>query len=73
MGVTLGCIAFLLRKKWTKPVLLISLIGVLVQITHSFFMSNSEVYDSSDMIMPIMVLLISIALIFFVRKSEDYN
>ncbi|MBT8184721.1 MAG: hypothetical protein KJN76_07760, partial [Eudoraea sp.] len=27
----LGCIALLLRKKWARPVLLISLIGIIVQ------------------------------------------
>ncbi|WP_291865318.1 hypothetical protein [Maribacter sp.] len=73
-GGTLGCIALLLRKKWAKPVLLISLLGVLAQMAHSFFISNSfEVYGSGAVIMPIMVLIISIALVFFARKSTDKN
>jgi len=71
-GGTLGCIALLLRKKWAKPILLISLIGVLLQMAHSFFMTNSfEVYGPGAMIMPIMVILIAIALVFFARKSLD--
>lgn len=71
-GGTLGCIALLLRKKWAKPILLISLIGVLTQMGHSFFMTNSfEVYGPGAMIMPIMVIIIAIALVFFARKSFD--
>lgn len=71
-GGTLGCIALLLRKKWAKPVLLISLIGVLAQMAHSFFISNSfEVYGPGGMIMPIMVIIISIFLVFFARKATD--
>ncbi|WP_298485772.1 hypothetical protein [uncultured Maribacter sp.] len=71
-GGTLGCIALLLRKKWAKPILLISLIGVLAQMGHSFFMTNSfEVYGPGAMIMPIMVIIIAIALVFFARKSLD--
>mgnify|MGYP000589280540 CR=1 FL=1 len=73
-GGALGCIALLLQKKWAKPILLLSLIGVLVQMAHSFFISNSlEVYGPGAIIMPIMVLLIAIALVFFARKSSDRN
>lgn len=73
-GGTLGCIALLLQKKWAKPVLLFSLLGVLVQMAHSFFLTNSlEVYGPGAVVMPIMVLIISIALIFFARKSADRN
>ncbi|WP_299433494.1 hypothetical protein [uncultured Maribacter sp.] len=71
-GGTLGCVALLLRKKWAKPILLISLIGVLAQMGYSFFMTNSfEVYGPGAMIMPIMVIIIAIALVFFARKSLD--
>ncbi|WP_298475190.1 hypothetical protein [uncultured Maribacter sp.] len=73
-GGALGCIALLLRKKWAKPMLLVSLLGVLAQMAHSFFISNSfEVYGPGAMIMPIMVIIIAIALVFFARKSQDRN
>ncbi len=71
-GGTLGCIALLLRKKWAKFVLLVSLIAVLIQMAHSFFISNAyNVYGPSALIMPIFVILISVLLVFFARISAD--
>ncbi len=69
-GGALGCIALLLKKKWAKPVFIISLIGILVQMSHSFFMSNNfEVYGPGAMIMPIMVLIIGIALVLLANTA----
>lgn len=69
-GGTLGCIFLLLRKKWAKPIFIISLIGIIVQMSYSFFMSNSfEVYGPGGLVMPIMVLIIGIALILFSNKG----
>lgn len=68
----LGCIALLLRKKWARPVLLISLLGVIVNQIYMFFLSNTfEVYGSVEMGLQIAVLLIGIALVYFARKSEN--
>ncbi|AZQ58181.1 hypothetical protein EJ994_04915 [Maribacter sp. MJ134] len=69
-GGALGCIALLLKKKWAKPVFIISLIGILAQMSHSFFMSNNfEVYGPGAMIMPIMVLIIGIALVLLANTA----
>ena len=69
-GGTLGCVLLLLRKKMATPVLIISFVGVLVQMCHSIFMSKSiEVYGPGGMIMPVMVLMIGGYLIWFSRKS----
>ena len=69
-GGALGCIALLLRKKWAVPVFVISLVGILAQMSYAFFMSNSfEVYGPGAMIMPIMVIIIGIALVFFAKKA----
>lgn len=71
-GGTLGCLALLLRKKWARPVLLISLIGILIQMTYSFFMSNSiEVYGMTALIMSIIVIIIGIALVYFARAAQN--
>jgi len=70
----LGCIALLLRKKWAVPVFLISLIGVLGQQVYHFFLSNTfEVMGSENMIMPIFIIIISIALWLFARSSAAKN
>lgn len=67
-GGLLGCVALLLRKKWARPVLIISLIGILVQMIHSFFISkNLEVYGPGEISMPILIILIGIGLVFFAR------
>ncbi|WP_282160678.1 hypothetical protein [Ulvibacterium marinum] len=67
-GGLLGCVALLLRKKWARPVLIISLIGILVQMIHSFFISkNLEVYGPGEISMPILIILIGVGLVFFAR------
>ena len=70
-GGALGSVALLLRKKWAVPILYISLVGILAQMSYAFFMSNSfEVYGPGAMVMPIMVIVIGIALVFFARKAS---
>ncbi len=69
-GGTLGCIALLLRKSWAFPVLIVSLIGIVAQMTYDVFLSKAmDVYGPGFMIMPAMVLLIGIFLLFFARSS----
>ena len=71
-GGALGCIALLLRKKWAKPALLISLIGVLGQMSYMFFMSKTfEVVGSDKMGMPIMIIVVGIALVVFAKTSQN--
>jgi hypothetical protein len=67
-----GCIGLLLRKKWAKSALGMSLIGVLAQTGYGFFMTNAtEVYSQTEaVIIPLMVIVIAIFLIFFARLSE---
>jgi hypothetical protein len=67
-----GCIGLLLRKKWAKSALGMSLIGVLVQTGYGFFMTNAtEVYGQTEaVIIPMMVIGIGIFLVFFARLSE---
>lgn len=73
-GGTLGSIFLLIRKKWAKPVFVISLVGILAQMSYNFFMSDTfDVYGTSAMAMPIMIVVVGIALIFFsnlgIKKS----
>ncbi len=69
-GGTLGCILLLLRKAWARPVLLISLMGIVAQISHTFFMSNTfEVYGSGSIVMPLMVLIVGVGLLFLSKKG----
>jgi len=74
-GGLLGCIAILLRKKWAIPVLMLSLICILVQMTYSFFMTNAaEIYGPlPGVIIPLLVIIIAIALVQFARIAEKRN
>ena len=70
-GGALGCLALLLRKAWATPVLIVSLIGVLVQMFHSFFISKAfDVYGPGKMVMPIMVIVIAFFLVWTARCAR---
>jgi hypothetical protein len=69
-GGTLGALLLLLRRAIATLILLISLVGVVVQMFHAFFISNSiEVYGPGGMAMPVMVMIFAIFLIWFSRKA----
>lgn len=72
-GGVLGCIALLLRKKWARSVLVISLLGILVQMSYSFFMSNAlEVYGTAQgMVMPLLIIVIGAVLVLFAKSSQN--
>ena len=70
-GGALGCLLLILKKSLAFPVLILSLAGVLVQMVHAFFISNSfEVFGPGGMIMPIMVLVIAIYLVLLSQSAK---
>lgn len=69
-GGTLGCLFLLLRKKWAKPVFIISLIGVLAQFGYSILLSNNmDVYGASAIVFPILIIVIAILLLILANTS----
>ena len=71
-GGALGALLLLLRKKLAKLLFIVSFLGILVQMYHSFFMSkNFDVYGPGAAIMPIMVIIIGVFLIIYTRKSAE--
>jgi hypothetical protein len=69
-GGTLGSILLLMRRKWATAVLIVSFIGIVVQMIHSFFISNSfEVYGPGGLVMPVMILVFGAGLIWLSRKA----
>ncbi len=69
-GSTLGCILLLMRKKLATPVLIVSFVGIMVQMFYNVVISKSiEVYGPGGLSMPILVFTIGIFLIWFSRKS----
>jgi len=70
-GGALGCLLLLLRRNLAGIFLKASLIGVLVQMTYAFFISNSfEVFGPGGMVMPIMVIVIAIYLVMLAGKAK---
>lgn len=68
----LGCVLLLVRKAWAVPVLIISLLGIVVQMYYVIFMSKSmEVSGPMGMILPISVTLIGFLLVWFARSARS--
>ena len=71
-GGTLGCLLLLLKRNLAGLFLQLSLAGVLVQMFHSFFMSNSfEVFGPGGMVMPVMVIVIAIYLVWLAARARN--
>jgi len=65
-GGLFGCIALLLKKKVAQILFIVSLVAIIVQMSHSLFMTDSvEVYGTGAYYMPIMVVLIGAFLVWF--------
>jgi len=70
----LGCLLLLLRTNLAGLFLQLSLVGVLVQMFHSFFMTNAfEVSGPGGLVMPVMVLVIAIYLVTLAAKAKMHR
>lgn len=70
-GGALGSLALVMKKSQAEPLLMLSLAGVIIQMFHSFAISNSfEVFGPGGAIMPAMVVIIAIALVRLARKAK---
>lgn len=73
-AATFGCIALIFRKKIAKPLFILSLISVVVQFSHEFFMTNArDYYDTFGWVMTIMIPIVSIYLIWVSKKAISKN
>ena len=69
---TLGALALVLKKALATPFLLLSLVGVVVQMFHSFVIKNAyDVYGLSGIIMPTVVVFIALALVKLANKAKS--
>jgi hypothetical protein len=70
-GGTAGCLLLLLRHRFAQSVLILSLLGVVVQMTHAFLIADSiAVYGPDVLIMPAMVLAGALFLVWFARRAR---
>jgi hypothetical protein len=71
-GGVLGCLALLLRKSWALTMLLVCLAGIVVQMSHSMFVSNGiEVFGEAGMVLPVATFSIALLLIGFASYSKQ--
>lgn len=69
-GGALGSILLLLRKKLATSVFIVSLIGILAQMTYNFMMrKDAEIYGPGGMIIPVMVILFGFFLVWHSKQS----
>ncbi|OUS02907.1 hypothetical protein A9Q86_02330 [Flavobacteriales bacterium 33_180_T64] len=62
----LGCLALLIRKKWATILFVVSLIAATVQHVYLFM-----TVEGMSLIMPIMIIVVGLALIWFARMSTS--
>ncbi|TRX57489.1 hypothetical protein FNN08_02535 [Thalassomonas sp. M1454] len=68
----LGSLTLILKKSIATPLLITSLLSVLIQMFHAYFISNSwEVFGPGGAIMPLMVIVIACLLVFLSVKAKD--
>ncbi|UJH68049.1 hypothetical protein [Allomuricauda sp. SCSIO 65647] len=66
----IASIALFLRKKWAKPLFVVSLVAAVAQFIHWLFISNAvEAFGSSTYLLPILVVVIGLFLVFFSKKG----
>jgi len=69
-GGALGCILLLLRRKLASSLFLISLVGIVLQMSYNIFMSKAaDVYGPGEISMTAMIILIGVFLLWYARKK----
>lgn len=65
-----GCVGLLLRKRWARWLLIISLAGVVCQTAYVFFLSSAvSVMGAPAVIMPLVAIAITSVLLFVAHKA----
>ena len=69
-GGALGCAGLLLRKKWALPLFAVSILGVLSQTFHVYFLSDAiSTMGAPAVVMPLLAILIGIGMIVLTKSA----
>jgi hypothetical protein len=72
IGGLLGSIGLAVRKRWALLFLWLSLLGIVVQNVHGFFMSDAlAVYGPQAAVMPALVIVIAVLLVLMARNANS--
>ena len=71
----IGSLGLLFRKKWAKPIFTLSLIAVIIQMTHNVFFTNTvEVYGTTQAVtIPLIVVVLSLLAVLFSNSTIKKN
>lgn len=73
-GSSLGCIGLLIKKKWSKPVFLVSLIAIINQMYYNLFvLETTAVYGPGSAVMPIMIIVVAAYLLWLSNRAIKKN
>jgi len=67
----LGSLALLLKKKWAKPMFLISFVTVVVQVVYNLFIQEFVALTGTTVILPIITIIIASFLVWFAKDAID--
>lgn len=68
-GGFLGAIGLLWRKKWAYFLFVVSLVAIIVQQIHSFFIQEYIEISGEQVILPAVTLTIAVYLVYFSNKE----
>ncbi len=70
LGGALGCIGLLIGKRWSRPLLLMSLLGVIVQDLSLFAINRIGPIDSVAVILQGLVLVVAVWLVLLAQRAS---
>jgi len=65
----LGSLALVLKKKWAKPMFLISFLTVVAQIVYNLFIQDFVALSGSRVILPLITVVIAAFLVWFAKNN----
>ncbi|MDH4192298.1 MAG: hypothetical protein OEW21_19090 [Betaproteobacteria bacterium] len=69
-GGVLGCIAMLFRRRWALPLFVVSILGVLSQAFHIYFLSDAiDTMGTPAVVMPLVAILIGTLMIVLAKSA----
>ena len=69
---SLGCLALLLRRNFAVPLLLLSLLAVLLQMFHAWFVARAAATQSlSDLLLPALVIGVAVGLLVMAVQARN--
>jgi hypothetical protein len=69
-GGAFGCVGLLLRKRWALPLFVVSILGVLGQTFHIYFLSDAiSTMGAPAVVMPLLAILIGVGMIGLAKSA----